>query len=364
MNKSKKKCVLLLLLICMVVLFGCTRTKIIDKISIVHVFGFDQADNGELVGSALFPDYTKSKDGDQIQSLEEQAPTSSLVVSKMAAHTSTPVEIAKIRVLLFGKSYAESGIGDMVKRLMMTPQLGTHIQIAVSTHSAKETLNTFKKEKSLTLTERILHNMQGQTLPNMNLHVFLNHFYGEGLDAYVPMLTIDKKGTVIVEGIGVFKDDKFKLHLNPKQTALFSFIKDNRPITTFEIDPEDKKHQRDIIIVKSNRSKKKWDWNQEKEELHLHLQLAVSLTQYPDRYNVDNPEDIRKIKEMIVGKIEKGIEDLLATLKEKEVDPIGIGNIVRSKDKTWEEESFYKQYPTLPIHVDVNLEILHSGLEG
>ena len=99
----------------MVVLFGCSRTRIIDKISIVHIFGFDQADNGELIGTALFPDYTKSKDGDQIQYLEEQAPASSLLVSKMSEHTSTPVEIAKIKVLLFGKDYAEAGIRDMVE---------------------------------------------------------------------------------------------------------------------------------------------------------------------------------------------------------------------------------------------------------
>jgi hypothetical protein len=56
--------------------------------------------------------------------------------------------------------------------------------------------------------------------------------------------------------------------------------------------------------------------------------------------------------------------DLLAAFKENEVDPLGIGNIVRTKDRTWEEESFYEQYPTLPIHVNVNIQIIHSGLEG
>ena len=61
------------------------------------------------------------------------------------------------------------------------------------------------------------------------------------------------------------------------------------------------------------------------------------------------------MRKLVVEKIEKGIVDLMATFKENEVDPIGIGNIVRSKDKTWEEESFYKQYPDLPIHVNVDV---------
>ncbi|WP_102348775.1 Ger(x)C family spore germination protein [Bacillus sp. Marseille-P3661] len=363
MGKWRKYHVLFLLLICIVGLLGCARTRIIDKISIVHVFGFDQADNGDLIGTVLIPDYTMSKDGDQIQYLEEQAPTGALFVPKMAKHTSTPVELAKIRVLLFGKNYAETGIQDMVDRFIINPQIGTHIQIAVSTHSARETLNTFKKEKSLTLAERLEHNMVGQMLPRMNLHTFLNHFYGEGMDAYVPLVTIDEKDQVQVEGIGIFKDDKLELTLNPEQTILLSFIEDERTQATYKIDLDDK-DRREIITARAFKSKSKWYWDQKKEQLNLRLQLQTTLTQYPDRFDVEKAEDINEIKTIIVKNLEKEISDLLATFKESEVDPLGIGNIVRSKDRNWEEESFYEQYPTLPIHVNINLEIIHSGLEG
>ena len=100
-------------------------------------------------------------------------------------------------------------------------------------------MNKFKKEKSLTLAERIEHNMKGQHLPKMNLHLFLNQFYGEGMDAYVPMFTIDEKDRIKVEGIGVFKDDKLKLHLNPEQSTLFSFIKDRRTLSIYKINLND-----------------------------------------------------------------------------------------------------------------------------
>jgi spore germination protein len=363
MKTWRKHHVLFIFLVCIVSLFGCTRTRIIDKISIVHVFGFDQADNGELRGTVLIPDYTISKDSDQIQYLEEQAPTGVLFVPKLAKHTSTPVELAKIRVLIFGKSYAEAGIQDMVERFILTPQLGTNIQIAVSTHSAKETLNTFKKEKSLTLAERIQHNMQGQDLPNMNLHVFLNRFYGEGMDAYVPMLTINEKDRVQIEGIGIFKDNKLKLHLNPEQTILFSLVEDDRTQATYKLGL-DEKDRKENITVRAFRSKSNWDWDQKREELNLRLLLQMTLTQYPARFSVEKAEDIREIRKLIEEKLENEIGDLLATFKENKVDPLGIGNIVRSKDRNWEKESFYEQYPTLPIQVNVKLQIIHSGLEG
>ncbi len=70
----KRKHVLFLLLLCMVVLFGCTRTSIIDKISIIHVFGFDLAKNGELIGTALIPDYTATNDGDESSIFRSNSP--------------------------------------------------------------------------------------------------------------------------------------------------------------------------------------------------------------------------------------------------------------------------------------------------
>lgn len=355
--------VLFIVLVCVLGLFGCARTRIIDRISIVHVFGFDLADNGELVGTALIPEYTKSKSDDQIQYLEEQAPTGVLFVPKMSKHTSTPVEMAKIRVLVFGSSYAEAGIQDMVERFIINPQIGTNIQIAVSTQSARETLNIFRKEKSLTLAERIEHNIRGQALPFMNLHVFLNHFYGEGMDAYVPMLAIDEKNKVKIEGIGIFKDEKLKLHLNPEQSLLFSFIKDSRSQATFKI-VLDEKDRREVITVQNFRSKSNWEWDSKKELVNLHLQLQMTLTQYPDRFRIEKAEDVKKIKKLIVENLEKEMGELLKTFKDNEVDPLGIGNIVRSKDRNWEEKSFYKKYPTLPINLHVNVKIIHSGLES
>ncbi|NMD72636.1 Ger(x)C family spore germination protein [Bacillus sp. DNRA2] len=363
MNLSQKFQMLFLSILSMVILFGCSRTRIIDKISIIHVFGFDQAKNGEIIGTALSPEYTKSKDSSQIKYIEEQAITPALILPKMAEQTSTPVEIAKIRILVFGKDLAESGIRRMVDRFIIIPQLGTHIQIAVSTHSARETLRTFKKEKSLTLADRIEHNMVSQNLPKMNLHYFLNDFYGEGMDAYVPMLTIDEKNTIKIDGIGVFKDDKFKLHLTPEQTFLFSILKDYRNQATFKIDFNEKE-SKEFLMVRAFRSTPHWDWDPNKKQLNLRLELAWTLVQHPDRFNPGNSEDLKVLKKIVVEKLETGLVELFNTLKENKVDPVGIGNIVRSQNRTWDKESFYKQYPTLPIKVDVNFQIIHTGLDN
>lgn len=353
-----------LFLLCCIVLVGCARTRVIDKIGIIHVFGFDQAENGDLIGTALSPDYTADKAGSEILLIEEEAPTTVLLVSKMAAKTSTPLELAKISALVFGKEFAEEGIGYAIDRILLTPQLATNRQIAVASKSAKETLKSFKKEKELTLAERIEHNIEAQGLPEMNMHTFLNHFYGEGMDAYVPILTIDDGKPLKVDGIGVFKDDKLKLHLNPEQTVIFSFLKDNKTFLTYQIELEGKHNKKGIIVARVFQSKQKWKWDRKKEALSLRLKLQLSLTQLPERFDIDKMKDLKEVKKLVAANIEKEINDLLALFKEKEVDPIGIGNIVRTKDRSWNEESFYEKYPSLPIDVNVELEIIHTGLES
>lgn len=359
----RRKRTFFLLILCIATLIGCSRTRIVDKISIIHVFGFDKADNGEIIGSALIPDYEKDKSGSEIQFLVDRAESSSLLLPKLGTRTSKPIEVAKIRVIVFGKDYAESGIQNAVERLFVTPQLGTNVQIAVSTHKAEKTLEVFKKEKSLTLYERLEHNMIQQFLPLMNLHVFLNHFFADGMDAYIPTITIDDTDLIKVIGIGVFKDDKLKLQLNPDETFLFAVIKDTQTQGTYKIEIGENE-QSEMFVIRAFRSISKWDWDPFKEEVNLVLNLEWTLVQYPDKYTVHNGKDLAKIKKIISEKLHERIEDLLKKFKENGVDPLGIGNLVRSQDRNWDKQTFYEKYPSLPINIDINLNIVHSGLEN
>ncbi|GGA64014.1 germination protein XA [Ornithinibacillus halotolerans] len=362
MKRVFKNLLLYVLMGCMITLLGCSRTKIVDDVSIVHVFGLDLAENGEILGTALIPDYSVSAEVDHILAVEEQVPAGVLFIPEMSRHTSTRVELAKIRVIVFGKDFAENGVKDMVDRFIFTPELGTNIQIAVTTHTANETLKTFMQEQSLTLIDRIEHNMIEQGQPQMNLHYFLNQFYGEGMDAYVPMITIDNQNRIKVDGIGIISKSKLKLHLPEKETSLFSLIKDKRAQATYHLDLGEKRDEN--ITLRGFRSKSEWEWNKEKDEVTLNLKLKVTLTQHPNRFDLSKTEDLQKIKKLIAKELEEDIHNLLATFKENEVDPLGIGNIVRSKDRTWEKESFYRKYPDIPIHVNVDVGIIHSGLEN
>lgn len=358
----KKHRYLFIALLCLLSLFGCTRAKIIDKLSIIHVFGFDLAKDGELIGTALYPNYLKKKGDEEVEILKEKS-IGTMFPQKMSNFTSTPVELAKIRVLVFGKQYAEQGIQEMVKRFILLPEIGTNIQIAVSEQSAQKTLEVFRKKGELTLADQIKQNMLTKSLPEINLHLFLNHLYGEGMDPFVPFIRVTND-KIEVDGVGIFKDAKFKLHLNAKQTFFFAILENKRMEGATEMEIEEK-GRKGVATVHAFESKKKWKLKDDKQqpEMNLTLNLEWRIAEAPDWIDIKRGKDLELLKSIIAKDVKKGVEDVLAIFKENGVDPVGIGNFVRSQDKNWDEKSFYQSYPDFPIHVNVNLEIIHAGLE-
>jgi spore germination protein len=354
-----------LILLCMITLIGCTRVKIIEQLSILHVFGFDKGEHGELIGTGLFPDYTKSGQSTEIQLLVEEGASGTLLTQKMNRHATYPVQLSKIRVIVFGKKFAEEGIDAVINRLVKTPQLATKMQVIVTEQSAEQFLKAFKHERSLTLADRVQQNMNAANLPRMNLHYFLNQYYGAGQDAYVPMLTIGANDIAKVSGIAIFKKDRLKLHISEREAFIFSVIKDVRTQGVYEIklkgdDP------RGLLVSRGYRSYKNWNvtWKDNSPSVHLKLNLKWALTQSPAWLEPSKKEHLEQIKTLIAKEVETDVMKLLNKLQKHEVDPIGIGNIVRVRDRKWEEASFYRMYPDIPFHVEVKVSILHSGLES
>src|SRR5690606_2492087 len=127
----------------------------------------------------------------------------------------------------------------------------------------------------------------------------------------------------------------------------------------------DEESRKDVIIAQGFRSKSKWARVKEEQQLNLTFHLTWSIMHHPDRLNFEDPQALETIKRLSKNNISKDIEELLNTFKEDGVDPLGIGNIVRSQDRNWDQKSFYdQQYPSLPININLDLEIIHSGLQG
>lgn len=60
---------------------------------------------------------------------------------------------------------------------------------------------------------------------------------------------------------------------------------------------------------------------------------------------------------------QKKYQELFKQFQDNHVDPLGIGDIYRSKNKNWNEKVFYnKRYPNLKLEPTIKIDILQSGV--
>ncbi|WP_059172620.1 Ger(x)C family spore germination protein [Bacillus sp. FJAT-27445] len=344
---------------------GCERTKIIDQISIIHTVGYDIQEDGQYRGTILYPDYTKSKSQENIQIRKARGSTSSILFSKANEQTKNSIELSKVQEIVFGEEFAKKGIGHIIDTVFNNPMIATDIQTAVVTPTARKYLEGVKENGTLGIADTIVQNYTTSLLPRTNLHIFLNNYYGEGRDPYMPILMLgggDKN--VSVGGIALFKDDQLKLTLNNKQTFFLGLLDEYKHMGQHEI-PFTKDSKTGTLVVRIMDNKSEWKVRKSgpNPEIDLFLNVFVIIREYPNWIDLHKEGDIQLLEKTIKRNFKGEISRLVASFKEKGVDPLGFGDRTRASDRTWEEKKFYKeQYSKLKVNIDINLTIIQAGI--
>ncbi|WP_169907797.1 Ger(x)C family spore germination protein [Priestia abyssalis] len=153
-------------IICLViitsVLSGCLRMKVVDQLNILKVIAFDKKED-KFEGMALYPQYTLSENQNKAGFLKAEASTAGLVLSKMNQQAGLPVEIGKLRMLVFGEDLAKAGVSEFVRTICRDPLIGSNMQIAFVENSAEELLKLSKKEGALFLSDLVEQNIKKKT---------------------------------------------------------------------------------------------------------------------------------------------------------------------------------------------------------
>ncbi|WP_373462638.1 Ger(x)C family spore germination C-terminal domain-containing protein [Paenibacillus sp. V4I3] len=54
--------------------------------------------------------------------------------------------------------------------------------------------------------------------------------------------------------------------------------------------------------------------------------------------------------------------DLIQLFKKEGIDPLGLGDFVRSKTRNWNEEEWKKEYRTLNVRLNVKVNLTEMGI--
>lgn len=352
-----------LIIVLSTVLSACTDQKIVNQICLVHAMSFDTAVNG--IKSAILISHFKEQGKTELEVLHTES-NSNISLPRLNTRTNDPLERGQLRMLLFGKTHAEKGIGIVIHHFLHDPKISSRLQLGVVDRDASEVLEIAKKtEEPFFLSDMIEQNMRNGNLPVMNFHASLFNYYGEGRDMYIPYFKIDH-GEIVIDGLALFRNDQQITEISMKDAFLLKMLIQNSKNGNYMVPVAGKasnKQDENFILLRSMHSKANYRVNKVNPipSISIRLKLVAELQNVPDWVDLRSEEQITQLEKKIGSFFEKEIEKFLSQLKENKVDPVGLGDLVRSRSKEWSAQDFEKIYQVIKTTVSVQVEIDSSG---
>ncbi|CAM4195186.1 hypothetical protein BAMA_23945 [Bacillus manliponensis] len=352
---------ILLLWITCFLLVGCAQPQIVDENRIVHVAGFD-TEGKSINGTILYPEYTHGVETKpQMQSTTAQ--TFETITSHLSSESPYKIVLGQMSTLLFGKSVAQNGISDIVENLLRNPDIGRDVQLAVVDGSAEKLLNNVVKNDSLYLTQLIEQNIKNESIPRTNLHVFLYDYFSFLSDPFVPHIQKKEQGSVAVTGLAFFKEDKVVMYVNQQDAFLVKLLVTPTQNGRYEMTLK-KEGKKGTIVIQNLLGGSTFYVTQDgaSPNVKITLQLDGLIEKAPAWINLTKKKDILYIKRQLEKTLEKKLLTLARRFQEKEIDPLGIREEIRSRSRKWDSKQIRNMYPSISITVKAKVNVVQSGI--
>ncbi|MDQ0484222.1 Ger(x)C family spore germination protein [Guptibacillus hwajinpoensis] len=345
-------------------LTGCVQQSILDDIQMITIIGYDVPDEDEedglIKGIAVAPQYLA--DGKIVNNVfVETAKLSKEIRSQYNSESPKPIVSGKLEVALFSREIAETeGVNGLVDTLQRDPSIGSRVYLGISNGDTEELLSTnYGNVDTGTYFQDILkHNSKHGMLPETNLHSFLYSLYSEGSDPFLPILDRDGDKVKII-GIGLLDDGKMVSELDADSLFTFKILHEkfsSNDSFSVKLDPEK------YAAIYNIASKRKVEYkSREANKIKITGSILGVIKEYSGK--ALTPESLKKIEETMEEDIEKRGMKMIQTFQELGIDPLSIGNAVRSKTRgEFDSEKWIDEYKNMDISFDMKVKITESGI--
>ncbi|MDR6882601.1 Ger(x)C family germination protein [Bacillus sp. 3255] len=342
---------------------ACGNQQVINKIQLVQTAGYDLID-GRSLCSVNTANYTeKGKANPQL--LMTSSDSSFDMIPRLNTKTNKTIQYGQMGLVLFSKTYAEQGIGPVIGSFCRDAKISARIQMGVSEIEAHKLLAIANKsQESLYLTNMVEQNIESGNLPKMNFQQILFDHYGKGRDFYLPFFTLES-GTVKIDGLALFKGDKFETKVSIREAFLLKLLTQSTRSGSLLMPMKgDKSTIHDYVLVKniSSSIRYRYDTSNTEPAVVFQLKLKVLVKDIPSWLHLETQSEMNQFEQQLSSYLAQQCEDFIQLCQTKMVDPLGLGDFVRSRTRNWNEQDFQASYSQLKTKVNVDLAIVQSGV--
>ncbi|CAG9621994.1 Ger(x)C family spore germination protein [Sutcliffiella rhizosphaerae] len=367
-------CILLVLL-----LTSCVQQKPLEELGLVTAIGYDKEEN-QLKGTIIYYEFDPLHPSNT-KMVTATSKTSKGIRYKENLSSSKKLVSGQLRVAIYGRELAEEGIISTIDTLSRDSEIGTMSYLSVSEIPAEELLSLSQESIDISNAGTFLYNLIGQnvraeSLISPTLHEFMQAYYSEGKDPILPLINF-RDNTIVIDGMAIFYFDKVVGSINNEEAFYLKLFLDPYHAGNVEIGIP-KENVKKYIIKNNNEDEGnlfvsldhlRSDINIELDnlegpEFNVDLIIKTRMQEITENYDLGNPAAIRKIEKEIGKTMKRNMEQLIKKLQEMKSDPVGFGNNYRAKVgyKAFKMEDWKEHYQNAKININVNIEILRTGV--
>ncbi|KZE69229.1 hypothetical protein AWM68_02880 [Fictibacillus phosphorivorans] len=355
-----KKYVVIILSITL--LTGCFPSKkILEDIQLITAVGYDYHSKNKVKLNAMAAIPQRGEDVPPITEVF----TGITHTSKMAraleqAESPKPFQIGRLEVALYDKKLAEKGIYKLIDTLQRDSAVGRDLYLAVVQGSTKTLLEKkypLSETPSKYLFQLLKQNMKSN-IPATNLHRFLYTYYGKGMDPNLPLLE-ETDDRIKVKGTAILKGDKMVGQLSLRESFMLKLMTESFEQGLYEV-----KFSKDrFFTIQNISSKPKYRFKNVKQSPEIEIEINIQgLVSEAAKIPVSKPPLVEQLEKATEEDMHKKLHKVVAKLQKWNADPIGLGDLARSRTRGFDIKQWERQYPTIPIDVKVKVDIVQAGI--
>ncbi len=345
-------------------LLGCSASpKVLDDITLVTFVGYDIADDSDekieaTIGTPIFEEEGKIRN----EFLTAKGNFGKDLEKNFMLHTPKPVGNGKLEVAIFGEAFAKHGIVEATDGAQRDPSISSNLKLAVFDGRVID----FTKQQSVQnqdlgifVSKIIEHNIQSESIPQTNIHIFLQSLYAEGIDPFLPLIGL-KNEKIKLKGLALFKDDEYVTDIN--EDIIYRFTMLLHPVNRGNLIIQIKKLDAGVSLshIKSKRVVK-MEGTSKAPQITFKLDLKAYINEYyGDVKGIE--KQIIQIEKDINKQLSKELKSMIMFFQEYNIDPIGIGKEAKGHFRDWDLKKWKEVYPELDIKVVVKTNIIESGV--
>lgn len=373
----KKKKIIFIIVIFMALLGGCAEQKILERLSLTTLIGYDVGEEEKLSSTVVVRQINPEFESN-VETISATARTSKGTREEIALQASKKVATGQLRVVIYGEELAEEGIGQSLFTLLMNPEISNGVYLGVVEGEAKPFLE-YQYENITDISQHIFnllgHNIEREKSISSTLHQIGRDYYSPTRQIVMPIIK-RKENIIEISGIAFFRSDRMVGRLPSKDIFYVKMIRDGFKKGTFELILDGENFEsvstgnppEELAIaleaIKSKKTIKLIDQNT--PEYDLNIQISVRLTEIDASIHTGGKKTIELLEKEINEKMKVEISRVIQYTQEINSDVFGFGEHFESRvrDSTLTSEELDEMYPNMKVNIHVKSKIIRDGVFG